>query len=174
MFLAFGSLPPIQSFRWLRTTMNYQYRFGGGFKETLEKLYQEGGVRRFYRGVSFALLQVPLARYGLSQILVYTVDNVSPPLASLDILLPSMLSWGSFGDTAANAFVLILVDSFEATRSLPLPLKTGTDAPKEVWVATCYQPTHAVVVVVFSVHVSGLGSVVAGGWRLLLMVWGGT
>mmetsp|Transcript_43006 Transcript_43006/g.71476 ORF Transcript_43006/g.71476 Transcript_43006/m.71476 type:complete len:419 (+) Transcript_43006:79-1335(+) len=49
---------------WLRTTMNYQYRNGGSTKEALAALYVEGGVSRFYRGVGFALVQTPLARFG--------------------------------------------------------------------------------------------------------------
>ena len=36
---------------WLRTTVNYQYKHGTGFKETLSTLYNQGGIRRFYRGV---------------------------------------------------------------------------------------------------------------------------
>lgn len=35
---------------WLRTTMNYQYRYGGTIKDTLKTLYSQGGVLRFYRG----------------------------------------------------------------------------------------------------------------------------
>ena len=49
---------------WLRTTMNYQYRNGGGTREAIDALYKEGGLRRFYRGVSFALVQTPLSRFG--------------------------------------------------------------------------------------------------------------
>ncbi len=49
---------------WLRTTMNYQYRNGGGTQEAMAALYEEGGLRRFYRGVSFALFQTPLSRFG--------------------------------------------------------------------------------------------------------------
>jgi len=49
---------------WLRTTMNYQYRNGGSAKDAMTALYEEGGIRRFYRGVSFALLQTPLSRFG--------------------------------------------------------------------------------------------------------------
>jgi hypothetical protein len=40
---------------WIRTTMNYQYRYGGTFTETLGKLWNEGGVRRFYAGLWAAL-----------------------------------------------------------------------------------------------------------------------
>lgn len=51
-------------FLWLRTTMNRQYYHGGSLTETLCDLWAEGGIRRFYEGVSFALLQVPLSRFG--------------------------------------------------------------------------------------------------------------
>ena len=41
----------VTSLMWLRTTMNYQYRYGTSLFETIGKLYKEGGVRRFYRGI---------------------------------------------------------------------------------------------------------------------------
>ena len=44
--------------------MNYQYRFGGTALEAARDLWKQGGVLRFYRGVSFALLQGPLSRFG--------------------------------------------------------------------------------------------------------------
>ena len=40
---------------WIRTTMNYQYRYGGTFTGTLGKLWHEGGIRRFYAGLWAAL-----------------------------------------------------------------------------------------------------------------------
>mmetsp|Transcript_8395 Transcript_8395/g.12256 ORF Transcript_8395/g.12256 Transcript_8395/m.12256 type:complete len:267 (-) Transcript_8395:245-1045(-) len=49
---------------WLRTTMNYQYRYGGSFQEALSKLYNEGGISRLYQGLPFALVQGPLTRFG--------------------------------------------------------------------------------------------------------------
>jgi hypothetical protein len=87
-------------------TPTTQYKYGGTLGDTIGKLYQEGGVGRFYQGLSVAALQLPLSR---------------------------------FGDVAANAFVLALLDSLDSTRDLPIPLKTA------------------------------LGSVSAGLWRLLLM-----
>ena len=33
-------------------------------QEAMAALYEEGGLRRFYRGVSFALFQTPLSRFG--------------------------------------------------------------------------------------------------------------
>ena len=50
--------------RWMRTTVNFQYRYGMTTIEALKHLYAEGGVRRFYRGVGPALIQGPLSRFG--------------------------------------------------------------------------------------------------------------
>merc|ERR1712087_1013239 len=85
MFVNVGTL------MWMRTTVNFQYRYGMTTIEALKHLYQEGGVRRFYRGVGPALFQGPLSR---------------------------------FGDTAANAGMLALWDSFPQTSSLPASVKT--------------------------------------------------
>ena len=52
------------SMMWLRTTMNYQFKNGGQTFPTIQKLYIEGGIRRFYRGLGFALLYAPISRFG--------------------------------------------------------------------------------------------------------------
>ena len=49
---------------WLRTTVNYQMRRGGSLIAVMRLLYAEGGVARFYSGMSMALLQGPLSRFG--------------------------------------------------------------------------------------------------------------
>jgi hypothetical protein len=54
----------VLSLMWLRTTVNYQYRYGMTTTQALKHLYAEGGVGRFYRGVGPALLQGPLSRFG--------------------------------------------------------------------------------------------------------------
>jgi len=76
---------------WMRTTVNFQYRYGMSTGEALRHLYKEGGIRRFYRGVGPALFQGPLSR---------------------------------FGDTASNAGMLALLDSFDETRNLPTAVKS--------------------------------------------------
>ncbi len=48
----------------MRTTVNYQYRYGMSTIEAIKHLYAEGGIRRFYRGVGPALFQGPLSRFG--------------------------------------------------------------------------------------------------------------
>jgi hypothetical protein len=49
---------------WMRTIMNYQYRYGGELVPTIKKLYAEGGIPRFYRGLAPALIQAPVSRFG--------------------------------------------------------------------------------------------------------------
>ncbi len=49
---------------WLRTTVNYQYKHGVDSRTAFARLYQEGGILRFYRGVTLALLTGPIARFG--------------------------------------------------------------------------------------------------------------
>ncbi|EFN57148.1 hypothetical protein CHLNCDRAFT_30535 [Chlorella variabilis] len=77
----------VLSLMWLRTTINYQYRYGTTTTHALKHLYKEGGVTRFYRGLAPALLQGPLSR---------------------------------FGDTAANAGMLALLEGVD----MPVALKT--------------------------------------------------
>ncbi|CAJ1406921.1 unnamed protein product [Effrenium voratum] len=62
-FLA-GTLQ-VLAFMWLRTAMNYQYKFGGTLREVLRKLYAEGGLLRLYQGLfPWAIFQAPLSRFG--------------------------------------------------------------------------------------------------------------
>eukprot|EP00425_Heterocapsa_triquetra_P043462 CAMPEP_0195078828 /NCGR_PEP_ID=MMETSP0448-20130528/20913_1 /TAXON_ID=66468 /ORGANISM="Heterocapsa triquestra, Strain CCMP 448" /LENGTH=289 /DNA_ID=CAMNT_0040111597 /DNA_START=82 /DNA_END=951 /DNA_ORIENTATION=- len=49
---------------WMRTIMNYQYRYGGSLGEVVKKLYADGGVPRFYRGLVPGLIQAPVSRFG--------------------------------------------------------------------------------------------------------------
>ena len=48
----------------LRTTMNYQYRYGTTTTEAIKTLYADGGYPRYYQGLSAALVQGPVARFG--------------------------------------------------------------------------------------------------------------
>lgn len=57
-------LVQVGSLMWMRTTMNYQYRYGGSSIDAIKTLYKEGGIPRFYRGVGFALIQGPMSRFG--------------------------------------------------------------------------------------------------------------
>lgn len=48
----------------LRTTVNYQYRYGLNMTESIKKLYSDGKILRFYRGFGFAIIQGPWSRFG--------------------------------------------------------------------------------------------------------------
>lgn len=49
---------------WMRTTINFQLRHGGGTMDAFRTLYSQGGIGRFYRGVGPALIQGPMSRFG--------------------------------------------------------------------------------------------------------------
>ena len=54
----------VGTFMWMRTAMNYQYANGGTMMSSIKALYKEGGVPRLYKGMSFAIVQAPLSRFG--------------------------------------------------------------------------------------------------------------
>ena len=88
----------VSTLMWMRTTMNYQYRYGMSTTQALKAIYADGGgglrgVLRFYKGFLPALVQGPLSR---------------------------------FGDTAANTGALALLDSYDSTKDLPVGVKTLT------------------------------------------------
>ena len=92
---------------WIRTTINYQYRYGTSMTVAFRTLYKEGGIPRFYRGLGPALLQAPLSR---------------------------------FGDTASNTGTLVLLDSMDATKELPIAVKTGAASVAAGLFRICLMP----------------------------------
>ena len=100
---------------WVRTTMNYQYRYGTGTFEALRTIYAQGGggvsgCLRFYRGYGFAMLQGPLAR---------------------------------FGDTAANVGALALLDNLESTKDWAPEIKTVFASMSAASWRVCLMPIDA-------------------------------
>lgn len=61
---ATAAVVQVFSLMWLRTAMNYQYRYGGNLQSALKTLTEEGGIGRLYQGLPFALVQGPLSRFG--------------------------------------------------------------------------------------------------------------
>ena len=59
---AMAGVVQVLSLMWLRTIINHQCRYGTTMKQAIRILYNEGGIPRFYRGLSFALIQAPLSR----------------------------------------------------------------------------------------------------------------
>ncbi|EEH51886.1 mitochondrial carrier family [Micromonas pusilla CCMP1545] len=102
----------VGTFMWMRTTMNYQYANGGTLTNALQTLYKEGGIPRFYRGVSFAIIQNPLSRFG------DTAANTGI-LVALGELCPNMpiaqqTAFASLGG-ASWRIALTPVDTFKTT-----------------------------------------------------------
>ena len=60
---AFAGSVQVVLLMWLRTTMSYQHKYGLSLKHSLRDLYKQGGIRRFYKGVEFAIIQAPLAKF---------------------------------------------------------------------------------------------------------------
>jgi hypothetical protein len=118
---------------WLRTLMNYQCRYGTSFKQALTLLFQEGGIPRFYRGLSFALVQAPLARF----VSTAANDGVETLLENLRLTK----SWGPGLSTIVASVVVgfwrmvlmpidtcktvLQVDSVEGFRGLMRKVRAG-------------------------------------------------
>jgi hypothetical protein len=120
MFINVGSL------MWLRTTVNYQYRYGTTTTEAFKKLYKDGGIPRFYKGVGPALIQGPLSRFG------DTAANVGV-LALLDSYdttrnLSPFLKTGLASVTAASWRIFLMpVDTLKTTMQVE-----GSDGIKKL------------------------------------------
>ena len=71
--------------------MNYQYRYGTSTTQAIYTLYADGGWTRYYQGLTAALVQGPVSR---------------------------------FGDTAANAGILALLQSNTYMKNLPYLIQT--------------------------------------------------
>lgn len=59
-----AGLVQVITMMWLRTTVTYQYRYGVTTAQAIAELYAQGGIGRFYRGVTYAIIQAPLCRFG--------------------------------------------------------------------------------------------------------------
>lgn len=84
----------VLSLMWMRTTMNYQFKNGGRFLPTLKKLYAEGGIARFYRGVTPALIIGPISRFGdtAANLFALTLFKSNPKADSLPIFVKTSLA----------------------------------------------------------------------------------
>mmetsp|Transcript_11338 Transcript_11338/g.26125 ORF Transcript_11338/g.26125 Transcript_11338/m.26125 type:complete len:282 (+) Transcript_11338:133-978(+) len=119
---------------WMRTIMEYQYKHGGSFTSVVQKLYAEGGVPRFYRGLVPALALAPLARFG---------DAASNELALASLAetnVPLALKTVCASATAATFRVIIMpLDSWKTTKQvqgkegLQMLLKKTRSHPAAFW-----------------------------------------
>lgn len=116
---------------WMRTIMNYQYRFGGTMTETVKKLYAEGGIPRFYRGLAPGLIQAPMARFG------DTAANDGALAALEHTELPTFVKTMGGSATAAGFRVFLMpIDAWKTTKQVE-----GKDGLKKLMEKTKKHPT---------------------------------
>lgn len=129
----------VMSLMWMRTTINYQYRYGTSTTEAFKALYKDGGIPRFYRGLIPALIQGPMSRFG------DTAANTGT-LAALEAFeftanLPVVLKTVAASVAAALfRIVLMPVDTFKTTMQVEgkdgvkkLFAKVKTGGPQVFW-----------------------------------------
>ncbi|EER08193.1 conserved hypothetical protein [Perkinsus marinus ATCC 50983] len=102
---------------WMRTTMNYQYRYGGHLGEVLKKLYSEGGVPRFYRGLVPALIQAPMSRFGDTAANVGVLALLDNTQATQNMPIGVKTAFASCGAACFRAF-LMPIDAWKTTKQV--------------------------------------------------------
>jgi Mitochondrial carrier protein len=103
---ASASVVQVCTLMWLRTSMNYQYRYGGNLTSSLQTLWAQGGIGRLYQGLPFALVQGPLTRFG------DTAANIG--ILALLQAIPATSQWPlplqtACGSAAAGAWRIVLM-----------------------------------------------------------------
>ncbi|KAJ7021905.1 mitochondrial carrier [Mycena alexandri] len=98
----------------LRTVMNYQYRYGTSTSQAIRTLYEDGGWTRYYQGMSAALVQGPVSRFGdtAANAGIFALLDSNSYLKNM----PSLAKSG-FAALAAAAFRMILtpIDTVKTT-----------------------------------------------------------
>merc|ERR1719191_1720483 len=114
--------------------MNYQYRYGGSLSEVVKKLYAEGGVPRFYRGLAPGLIQAPVSRFG------DTAANDGALAALEHTELPTALKTMVASACAAGFRVFLMpVDAWKTTKQvegekgLKLLIEKSKKHPTALW-----------------------------------------
>ncbi|KAJ6552089.1 mitochondrial carrier domain-containing protein [Mycena vulgaris] len=98
----------------LRTVMNYQYRYGSSMSQAIRTLYMDGGWTRYYQGMSAALIQGPVSRFGdtAANTGILALLKSNPYLNKMPVFLKTV-----FASLAAAAFRMILtpIDTVKTT-----------------------------------------------------------
>ena len=131
----------VTSLMWLRTTMNYQYRYGKTIPETFKILHNDGGIRRFYRGYAPALTIAPLSRFGDTMTNTYALQHLE------DTKLPTSIKTMA-GSILASSWrvVLMPIDALKTTLQVEgkggiklLKNKINNNGPKVLFNGTVAQ-----------------------------------
>lgn len=116
---------------WMRTIMNYQYRYGGTITDVVKTLYADGGIPRFYRGLAPGLIQAPMSRFG------DTAANDGALAALEHTQVPTAAKTMVASATAASFRVFLMpVDAWKTTKQVE-----GADGLKKLIEKTKRHPT---------------------------------
>merc|ERR1719499_686968 len=116
---------------WMRTIMNYQYRYGGNMMEVTTKLWAEGGIPRFYRGLAPGLVQAPVSRFG------DTAANDGALAALEHTTMPTAAKTMCASACAAGFRVFLMpIDAWKTTKQVE-----GKDGLKRLMEKTKKHPT---------------------------------
>ena len=107
----------VVSLMWMRTIMNYQYRYSGSFVEVFGKLYTEGGVPRLYRGLIPALMQAPLSRFGDTAANVGVLALLDSQSSTRDLPVGIKTAIASSGAACFRLF-LMPIDAWKTTKQV--------------------------------------------------------
>ena len=135
---AIAGVIQVLTLMWLRTTMNYQYRYGTSTGVAMKTLYEQGGLGRFYQGLPWALLQTPLARFGACSAYAppppffFSVQRGAARIIRPLTMRVSPCALFSAGDTAANVGVLAVA----SCRRLQLDRGAWLGSRRE-WLVDC-------------------------------------
>merc|ERR1711988_1175740 len=111
--------------------MNYQYRYGGELMPTIKKLYAEGGVPRFYRGLAPALFQASMSRFGDTA----ANDGVLAALEHTSLPTAAKTMCASAG-AAGFRVVLMPIDAWKTTKQVE-----GKEGLKKLMEKSAKHPT---------------------------------
>lgn len=124
---ASASVVQVFSLMWLRTSMNYQYRYGGTLTSSLQSLWAEGGIPRLYQGLPFAIVQGPLSKFGdtAANVGILAVLDTFP--ATQGLPLPFKTACGS---AAAGLWRIVLmpIDASKTASQVD-----GSDGLSKLW-----------------------------------------
>ena len=94
--------------------MNYQYRYGTTTTQAIRTLHADGGWTRFYQGITVALVQGPVARFGdtAANVGILALLQSNPFMSKLPTLVKTI-----FASLAAAGFRIVLtpIDTLKTT-----------------------------------------------------------
>jgi len=125
---ASAAVVQVFSLMWLRTAMNYQYRYGGDLNSSLKTLWSEGGISRLYQGLPFALVQGPLTRFGdtAANVGILALLESFPETASLPLPLKTVC-----GSVAAGSWRILCMPIDTSKTAMQVQGSEGFDKLKE-------------------------------------------